>query len=188
MPEKELLSAIAVGGLLLFAVYRRIRRNFGRQRLQPARMILRIIILVLVGSLSMLAALHSPASLGAAAAGLLVGLALAFWGSAQTRFEREGDTLFYVPHTYTGLAVTALFVARLGYRLLTGSFGAGSAGADNAQAAAMALRSPLTSALLWVLVGYYVCYYSLVLLKSRSERTITGFTGAPTSGEASKPG
>jgi cytochrome c-type biogenesis protein CcmH/NrfG len=89
-----------------------------------------------------------------------------------------GERLHYVPHTYTGIAVSLLFLGRLVYRIVQvysgahASFGANAqaaSAADPAQpfAAASMVRSPLTVAIVFVLIGYYVCYYSWVLWKSK---------------------
>jgi hypothetical protein len=91
-----------------------------------------------------------------------VGVALALWGAAHTRFVRNADRLYYVPHTYTGMAVSLLFIGRLGYRLVQ-VYGS----ADQSFTAPSLVRSPLTIGLYFVLMGYYVCYYSVVLWKSK---------------------
>jgi cytochrome b561 len=80
-----------------------------------------------------------------------------------------GERLHYVPHTYTGIAVSLLFLGRLVFRGVQAYTAAPSPHADASQlhAPAAMLRSPLTAGIFFVLVGYYVCYYSLVLWKSK---------------------
>jgi hypothetical protein len=123
---------------------------------------MRILLLLIVGCLLLPAAMRSNSFLLAILAGGLAGVALAFWGAAHTRIMRDGDRQYYVPHTYTGIAVSLLFIGRLGYRLVQihGS-------ADQGFSAASMLRSPLTVGLYFLLMGYYVCYYSVVLWKSK---------------------
>ena len=115
--------------------------------------------------------------------GLLAGVALAVWGASRTRYLRDQGQLYYVPHTYTGLAVSLLFLGRLVYRFVqvyslqsaaqggaaaTVAAGAATAGPSNPGfAAASMVSTPLTLGLFYVLVGYYVCYYSVVLWKSK---------------------
>ena len=160
--------------LVVFLVYRRFRRNFGQQPLRPVRMRVRAVLLLVVGGLLLPTALHSSAFMAALLGGLCVGIALAVWGAARTRFLRADNQLYYVPHTYTGIAVSLLFLGRLVYRLIqaygAGTHASGSAGLDPARQAfgtAGMLRSPLTLGLFYVLVGYYVCYYSIVLWKAK---------------------
>jgi hypothetical protein len=115
---------------------------------------------------------------------------LAVWGAAKTRFRRISGQLYYVPHTYTGIAVSLLFLGRLVYRLIQVSgtmHGAhGAETANQAFAPAGMLQSPLTLGLYFVLMGYYVCYYSLVLRNSKRAIPEELSVGAPVPGELEK--
>ncbi len=134
----------------------------------------RIGLLLIIGCLLLPAVLRSAAFMSAALAGIAAGTALAMWGASRTRFLRASGQLYYVPHTYTGIAVSFLFLGRLIYRLIQvygNLHAAGHAAAadsvDQGFAAAGILQSPLTLGLYFVLMGYYVCYYSMVLWKSK---------------------
>jgi hypothetical protein len=138
------------------------------------------------------AALRSTAFISAVLAGIVAGVALAMWGAARTRFLRVSGQLYYVPHTYTGIAVSLLFLGRLVYRLLQvyGSahltHGAAADSANQGFAAAGMLQSPLTLGLYFVLMGYYVCYYSMVLWKSKRVVAEEATLSAPLPGELEK--
>jgi hypothetical protein len=175
------IGPFLAAALVVFVVYRRFRRNFGRQLLSPARMTFRIVILAVVGCLLLPTALRSGQYLIAVLVGSASGVGLALWGAERTRFVMYGERLHYVPHTYTGIAVSLLFLGRLAFRVAQGyadsqaRLGANAhavAAADPAQpfAAASMVRSPLTVAIVFVLIGYYVCYYSSVLWKSKHLR------------------
>jgi hypothetical protein len=155
--------------LVVFMVYRRFRRNFGRQLLRPTRMIVRMVILLVLAMVLSRAALRGGVYAAAEAAGAAAGIALALWGASRTRFIRDGDRLFYLPHTYTGIAVSALVLGRIVYRLAglyaTGGFPIPGNPAPDAHAD-MA-KTPLTVGIFFVLIGYYVCYYGRVLWKSK---------------------
>lgn len=178
--------------LVLFVIYRRFRRSFGQQPLRPVRMQVRIVLLLLVGCLLLPAVFRSAAFMSAVLAGIVAGVALAIWGAARTRFLRVSGQLYYVPHTYTGIAVSFLFLGRLVYRLIQvwGSAHATHAAAADSAAQGFApagmLQSPLTLGLYFVLMGYYVCYYSMVLWKSK--RVVAEEVGlnAPQPGELEK--
>jgi hypothetical protein len=170
------IGPFLLAALVVFVIYRRFRRNFGRQLLSPGRMKYRIVILAVVGCLLLPTALRSGQYLAAILAGAAVGVGLALWGAERTRFQMYGGRLHYVPHTYTGIAVSLLFLGRLVYRfaqVYSGAHASSGAHAANAAdpsqpfAAASMVRSPLTVAIVFVLIGYYVCYYSLVLRKSK---------------------
>jgi hypothetical protein len=157
--------------LAVEVVYRRLRRSFGRQRLQPLRMRIRIGMLILLGATLLPAAVRSPPFLAADLAGLLVGIALGAWGSGRTRYERHDGRLYYVPHTYSGIAVSLLLIGRLAYRMsfvysAQRAVGANPGDALQTFASPAMFRSPFTAALLFVVIGYYGCYYGRVLWKS----------------------
>jgi hypothetical protein len=159
--------------LVVFLIYRRLRRSFGRQPLRPARMSVRVVLLLVVGCLLLPAAFRSAAFMSAVLLGTVAGVSLAMWGVARTRFLRVSNQLYYVPHTYTGIAVSLLFLGRLVFRLVQvygnmhAPHPAGADAANQAFAPASMLQSPLTVGLFFVLMGYYVCYYSMVLRKSK---------------------
>jgi hypothetical protein len=156
------LGPYLVAALVVFIAYRRLRRSFGRQILSPKRMTIRIVLLAVAGCGVAIAAPKSMDFLGAMLSGIAAGAALGYWGANHTRFENFRGVLNYVPHTYTGIAVSLLFLGRLAYRLVE-LYGHGrSAPPDGSP-----IRSPFTVGVLFVLVGYYACYYGLVLWKSK---------------------
>jgi hypothetical protein len=169
---EHIWGPVAMAVLLLFAIYRRFRRFIGRQPLNPKRMVARIVILSVIGALLLPAALHSTAVALDIGAGLLLGVALGLWGAKHTRFEWHEGKLHYVPHTYAGLVVFALFLGRLLYRLLfvwqSGGFvpGAQAPGAPFGNLS----QNPLTLSVFFVLIGYYVCYYGFVLREFKEGR------------------
>jgi hypothetical protein len=172
-PDFSKIVPFLIAALVVFMIYRRFRRNFGQQPLRPVRMQVRIALLLIIGAFLLPAAFRSAAFAAAMLAGAAGGVALALWGAARTRFLKIEGQRYYVPHTYTGIAVSLLFLGRLVYRLLQ-VYGAAHAGgapglnpADQAFAPAAMVKSPLTVGLFFVLMGYYVCYYSAVLWKSK---------------------
>jgi hypothetical protein len=162
-PGHETLWSLLFAALLAYAIYRRFQRNFGRQLLRPRRMAWRIAILSAVGAVVLPTALRSAAFLSAALGGMIVGVGLGLWGARRTRFERRDDKLYYIPHTFTGMAVFALFLGRIAYRLFTGP-AVSTAATSNPGSL---VQSPVTLGLLLILVGYYVYYYAAILIKSR---------------------
>jgi hypothetical protein len=159
--------------LVVFAIYRRFRRSFGRQQLRPGRMTLRIVLLAAVTGALLPMALRSAQYLAAELAGAALGFGLGVWGAERTRFLMHGGRLHYVPHTYTGIAVSLLFLGRLAFRVVQVYAGpemphaAGSVNPSLAFAPATMVRSPLTVGIFFVLAGYYGWYYGRVLWKSK---------------------
>jgi hypothetical protein len=165
------IGPFLIAAVVLFAVYGRFRRNLGQQPLRPVRMRVRSIILLIVGGALLPVIPRSTAFVAAVVLGVALGVALASWGAARTRFLKVDHQLYYVPHTYTGVAVSLLFLGRLVYRLIQvyagWDVGHGVGAPTQEYAPAGMLRSPLTLGLFFVLVGYYVYYYSAVLWKAK---------------------
>jgi hypothetical protein len=157
--------------MVVWAIYRRLRRSFGQQPVRPVRMRIRMGILIVLGLSFVPVALKSVQFLGAEVAGLVAGISLALWGASRTRYRTEGDQIYYVPHTYTGIVVSLLFIGRLAYRLaqayLWNAVGTDTATAPAMTGPAMHMKSPLTAGLVFVVIGYYVVYYGVVLWKAR---------------------
>lgn len=166
-PDFSQIGPILLAALVVFGVYWRLRRNFGRQLLRPARMTVRIVLLAVVGCSLLPVALRSAQFISAEVGGAALGIGMAFWGAARTRFQMHEGRLHYVPHTYTGIAVSLLFLGRLVFRLAARPPLADAAHASQGLLPASMVRSPLTVGIVFVLVGYYVCYYGLVLWKSK---------------------
>jgi hypothetical protein len=169
-PDFSQIGPYLLAVLVVFAVYRRLRRSFGRQALRPTRLTVRIVLLALLACIMLPLGLTSVQFLAAESVGAALGLGLGVWGAQRTRFLMYDGQLHYVPHTYTGIAVSLLFVGRLAYRLVQVYMGGHVPhGADpsGAFAGTSMMRSPLTVGILFVLVGYYVCYYGWLLWKSK---------------------
>jgi hypothetical protein len=177
-PDFSQFGPYLIAALVVFAMYRRLRRSFGRQPLRPRRMTVRIVLLAVVACALLPLALRSVQFLTAELIGAVLGVGLGLWGAERTRFVMFRGKLHYVPHTYTGIAVSLLFLGRVVYRLVQVYSTLHAAHAAHASAVNAAdpangfgssgmVRSPLTVGIFFVLMGYYVCYYSLVLWKSK---------------------
>ena len=162
-------AALAPAGfavLVALMYYRRFRRLFGRQPVQPARMKFRIVFLLFVGALLLARAVLELEAGLAVAAGLGGGVALAWLGLRLTTFETTPQGRFYTPHGGIGLALSALLLGRLAYRLFVIAPVLQDAHQAGMNPFAAFQRSPLTLAIFAVLIGYYVTYYVGVLLRS----------------------
>ena len=166
----HLIGAAATSGVVLFFIYRRFRRTFGRQLLRRGRMKLRMSLFAASGAVLLVHALFSAAGALAAAAGLSIGAGLAVWAARHIRFEELDGKLYYVPHTYTGMVVSALFLGRLLYRFAA-RYSAGQAGLAGIQAGGFgsfgsASQNPVTLSIFFILASYYAGYYYYLLQES----------------------
>ena len=97
---------------------------------------------------------------------MVIGVLLGWWGIRHTRFLRQDGRLYYVPHTYSGIAVSLLFVGRFVYRLVVVYSGNRGAPGEFDLGSNSMMQSPLTAGLVLVLVGYYLTYYAWLLRKT----------------------
>ena len=153
--------------LIGWMMYRRVRRQFGRQPFTPKRHIARLALLGLATAALIVLAFVKLTFALPVAAGLIVGAAIGMANLRLTRFEWTTDGDYYYPHPYIGAALSLLLVGRLVYRyaVLGGAAGIGN------QPPPAAGQSPLTYGLLAVLLGYYVAYLvGLMVMRHRHHR------------------
>jgi hypothetical protein len=162
MTSAQLVPAIVIP-LLAWRIYLRVRRTIGRQPLRPTRLITSVVIFSLLTlGIGLMSYSYLP-SLEALGGGLLVGLLLALFGLHLTQFEKTPEGTFYTPNTPIGVAVTVLFVGRMGYRMVV-LFIAPPRGDLPPPAL---FQSPLTLLLFGVTAGYYIAYFAGVLVQGK---------------------
>jgi hypothetical protein len=160
---------------VLFILYRRFRRNFGKQRLNPGYMVFRMVVLCVLGALLLIPTFFSQDLAVMTLIGTALGVGLAIWAAKHTKFLREDGVLYYLPHTYAGMIVTALFVGRLGYKILVMSQPHVMGGATMDMNPGLSdfggfsgiYHNPWTRLVFFILIGYYVYYYWYVLHESK---------------------
>lgn len=164
----SLYTPIAVGALMLFAIYRRVRGSFGRQPIRTKRMTVRVVIFAVAMALSLLSGWQDVRLAEGVLAGGIAGAALAWLvGLKLTRFEigTEGQD-FYIPNPWVGAALTALLLGRLAWRFLVLAplLEGGASAAPHAPAPG---NSPLTMLVVGLTLGYYMAYYAGILMHHR---------------------
>ena len=163
--HSKLIVPIVVAALVGVRLYLRMRRSFGRQRVQPRRMTVRISIFAVLVALLALLTRGNAQAVAALLGGGACGAALGHLGLRHTRFESTAEGRFYTPHTYIGLTVTVLFLARLAYDFIVVYHGASPVAASGP--AALPRESPLTLAISGAFIAYYLMYYTGILRRSR---------------------
>jgi hypothetical protein len=89
------------------------------------------------------------------------------YGLRLTKFEQTALGLFYTPNAHLGIALSLLFIARIGYRAAQLYFASGSIHEGSAAFA----RSPLTLLIFGTLPGYYITY-AIGLLRWRHRASL----------------
>ncbi|MGY3041345.1 hypothetical protein ACVWWQ_002977 [Rhodanobacter sp. TND4EL1] len=168
----HLTSYLIMLPLLAWMVWKRVSRQFGHQPIRRKRMIARIVIFAIIGGLLGLVGLQRAALAEGLLGGVLIGGAVGLLGLRLTRFEVDpvkGDC--YVPNPWIGALLTALLLGRLGWRLfemwqLSHLEQAASGGVAAMPPMGQAM-TPLTMLVIGLLVGYYIAYFTGVLVHHR---------------------
>jgi hypothetical protein len=149
--------------LIVWRMYKRIRRNIGRQPLRPRRAMTSIIILSVLSVVFVYVSLPQPRLLLGVGGGLSLGVLLGLIGLRLTKFETTAAGHFYIPNTPIGVALSVLLVGRIAYRFLVLS------NAANAPSHPPPMQSPLTFFIFGLMAGYYIVYQSGLFLHSRDK-------------------
>jgi len=180
--DPRAVTPYLITAVVVWFLYRRMRRSFGRQRVQDRRMWFRIGILTLVTVLIGATTARDVDLLGVLAAGIVCGAALAYVGLRYTKFEVTSQGRFYTPHAYIGLVIAALLVGRFLYRFLGTYDGVAPPAAAGRSVVAMYQHSPFLLAAFGAVVGYYVLYYLGVLQRTKPPATLGPESGASGAG------
>ncbi len=162
-----ILVAIGTAVLVVFLIYRRVRRNVGRQPVSMKRLWIRVGILTAI-CLAILfqASVHMNNWLGAGV-GALIGVAVAIYALRRTVFETTPEGNFYTPHLLIGLALSGLLIGRIGYRFISNAYLLQNAAANPdsvpqppGNSFTHAFDNPLTIGLFFITAGYniFFCY------------------------------
>lgn len=144
---------VLIGAFMAWRIYRRTRRNIGRQKLRPAWIIVRLVIFCIVSVFIIFLGLQYPRLLEGYGGGILGGAALGFLGLRLTRFETTAEGHFYTPDTRIGVAISLLLAGRLIYRMAILN------NATQAPGHPAPFQSPLTFLIIGLTFGYFLVYY-----------------------------
>lgn len=163
---------LALVALLAFALYRRGRRLIGRQRYRENRVRLRVAVIAVLSAVALIPLFRQGSvaqAFGAAAAGFVVGAAIALAALRFTQMGRDEHGVWYVPNLYLGIGLIALLVARYGYEyvVIFPKLRREAAAAAQGATPHVVTVGPMLHGVLFLVLGYYLFYYGGVLLRAR---------------------
>ncbi|MCM3626001.1 cytochrome c biogenesis protein CcdC [Paenibacillus glycanilyticus] len=174
----QLSSYIIPVLVILFIMYRRFKRSIGFQPFKPGRLKMRIGLFCVIGILLLVTGFPHPAIYLSDALGIACGAVIAYYAIKHSRFEQRDDTLFYRTHVGIETLVVLLFIGRIAFRVIE-MFGEGGTMAMNPNlnggTAQMQqyTNDPLTAATFFLLVAYYIGYYTFILRKSDEKAAVS---------------
>jgi hypothetical protein len=176
--SSNLAPTAAITAVVLFGMYRRVRRNIGRQTLTVARPVLAMVLFTFLCVALAIAQPLEPRAVAYLASGLLVGAAIGWFALRHTAFEATAEGYFYTPHLYIGIAITALFIGRMLYRVVMMT----NAGSISGGATQTPDSNPLTLGILFLTGSYYIVYCTGLLRwlrRARQDASARLSQGAP---------
>lgn len=163
-------TIIIIAVLVLFGLYRRVRRTVGFQYLVRRRLTTRVVIFSILALAILAAGAANPMSYVSDAVGLVIGGIIAYISARTTKFEMRNGRWGYFQHLWIGIGLIVLFIGRLAFHFIEISQEVGKiqqqASGQN-QMSAQSLSDPWTSGILMLLVAYYIGYFAFLLRKVR---------------------
>ncbi|GGE29951.1 hypothetical protein GCM10011391_05630 [Pullulanibacillus camelliae] len=167
----SIYSVIIIGFVIIFALYRRMRRFIGWQSLGRSRLMIRTVLFCVIGIIILGAGLIHPISLISDLIGMVLGVLLAFYSASVTQFEEKQGQWYYRPNSWVGSFVIFLFVVRLIYRFYMVYAQGSQLQTDQAegwQALGNSIGPSWTAGLLLIMFGYFVTYNIILLVKQNN--------------------
>jgi hypothetical protein len=165
-------TIIVIIALILFSIFRRVRRNIGWQKLKKGNLVFRTVLFLIIGLVFLAEGIYHPISLISDAVGILLGIILAYYGVTLTRFEQREGRLYYCPNIWIGSLVTVLFLGRFIYRFYELFAGGTLSGLNQGQTKDLqnmgyTFGNSWTAGLMLIMFAYYIIYYTILIKKQK---------------------
>ena len=166
--DHNFYKVIIIAALIMFSIFRRVRRNIGWQHLNPGPMKVRTAIFLVIGVIFLAMGAFHLGSLISDVVGILIGIILAYYSAVITRFEQRDRLWYYRQNTWVGGLVIAAFLGRIIYRIyeiytLVKSTGLPGGKIGGLRNMGYDFGNSWTSGLMLIMFAYYTGYYILLL-------------------------
>lgn len=153
---------------VLFMVYRRAVATISFRTLTSRGLLIRSLLYVAIAVLIAAGTLSHPLDSVYDALGLLVGAAIALLAIRTSTFTQAGDAWRYRPHPWIGIGLFVFFLARIAYDFIARPAPTLTHTSASPVNLASLSADPLSSALLLVIVAYYLVYNVSLMRHARS--------------------
>jgi hypothetical protein len=155
-----------------FRIYRRIRKTCGFQKFIKWRMITRITVMAIIGIILLFTGFPNPGMYVFDSAGILLGGIVSYFAIRTSLFEWREDDWFYSQNPRISILLIMLFVGRITYKAYQIYAPSSASQGPFAQSALLVnySRDPSTAVILFILITYYVVYYTFLLRAERQMR------------------
>jgi uncharacterized protein YacL len=164
---EHLGSTLLIMAIVAFAIYRRVKRTIGYQKLSRSRLIFRTIMFGLLGCVILYIGFLHPINLLADGIGLAAGLVLAYYAIKHIRFEKRADAWYYRTTLWVEITVIVLLLGRIAYKLLSIYMYPAAVAVPPGAAPTLEVytKDPLTVGIFFVLIAFYIRYFTYLLGK-----------------------
>lgn len=164
--------------VISFSIYRRIRKISGFQKFIKWRMITRLTFMAIIGIILLFTGFPKPGMYVFDSAGILLGGIVSYFAIRTSLFEWREDDWFYSQNPRISMLLIMLFVGRIIYKAYQIYAQSAISQGPFAQSSLLVnySRDPSTAVISFILITYYVGYYSFLLkaerqmIASRQER------------------
>lgn len=159
--------------LIIFAllIFRRIRSIMGFQRYSSTSLMIRMVLFLVFGFITLCLAVLNPITFLTDSIGIVIGLGLLYFGVKHTLFEKRENGLYYRTHAWVEFSIIFLFVARYLYRFYMIKEMGAAGNYQNQQDLNPGLKNlagdPLTGFVLFIIYTYYVGYFIYIYEKGK---------------------
>jgi hypothetical protein len=155
--------------LIAFVLYRRVKKSIGFQRFSPKGMRVRSVIFGVLGLILLAVGFIHPILFLADAVGIAAGGVLGYYAIRHFVYEWRAEFLYTRTHIFIESTVLILFLGRVLYRVLAVVMLTKQSGAaTDANQMTQYTRDPATAAIFFIIIAYYLIYYSYLIRKGKS--------------------
>jgi membrane protein CcdC involved in cytochrome C biogenesis len=159
--------------IILFRIYRRIRKVGAFQKFVKWRMITRMGLMTIAGITLLILDSSRPVIYLVDASGILLGSIISYFAIRTSAFEWRKDEWFYSQNPWISIFLLVLFIGRIICRAYQMYVSAGAMQMLGSRPVLLAIsyRDPSTTVILFILITYYVVYYTFLIRTERQIKT-----------------